>query len=396
MAIDINREIAFTLKEYTHTYNTLLKQYLMNHEDFDEKQFVEIEIDFYNLCYDNSNLTKSHYEDRYVYSINGGNCEILIPKIYDSLITFKEQDDGWDLELALKYKATFTKILKFLKDNKKLLSNINTKRYNTLLNSAETSEVKELLIQIFYKKMSIFNVINYINEKTTNETHDIFINEFNFCYGFISCEFMFHVNEDDIKEAIEKFENSLEFIYVDEEELSRINSFIRVINNQKTVFNVTGLSSEKKENSEKIIYLNNLMIDYQNGFFANEIEGFENISHLRSVYNYINKKNNLSNTIEKPKLSLEEINPYPKIFKNYTAYTIFKKLQEEFGNTNENLSNYSFVFHKMTYEDLIHFDLKQQSYFSFLDDFDISLSRIKPLANIGKIAFRESIYFKTK
>jgi hypothetical protein len=89
-------------------------------------------------------------------------------------------------------------------------------------------------------------------------------------------------------------------------------------------------------------------------------------------------------------------NPYPKIFKDYKAFIIFKNLQEEFSNTKENLSNYSFIFHKMTYEDLIHFDLKQQSYFDLLDKFDININRIKPLCDIGKIAFRESIYTKAK
>jgi hypothetical protein len=97
------------------------------------------------------------------------------------------------------------------------------------------------------------------------------------------------------------------------------------------------------------------------------------------------------------KLSVsDEINPYPKIFKDHKAFTIFKNLQEEFSNTKENLSNYSFIFHKMTYEDLIHFDLKQQSYFDLLDKFDININRIKPLCDIGKIAFRESIYTKAK
>ncbi len=97
------------------------------------------------------------------------------------------------------------------------------------------------------------------------------------------------------------------------------------------------------------------------------------------------------------KISLtDKENPYPKIFKNHKAYTIFKNLLDEFGNTKENLSNYSFIFHKMTYEDLIHYDLKQKSYFDFLGQFDISISRIKSMNEIGKIAFRESIYFKAK
>lgn len=101
-------------------------------------------------------------------------------------------------------------------------------------------------------------------------------------------------------------------------------------------------------------------------------------------------------TNEKSNPIVNEKNPYPKIFKDYRSFTIFNNLLNEFGNTSENLSNYSFVFHKMTYEDLIHFDIKQQSFFDVLDKFDITISRIKPLSDIGKIAYRESIYAKAK
>lgn len=116
MVPDINRKISFTLKEYKEDYNILLQEYLSKHEDFEEKQFIELEIDFYNLCYSNANLIKSYYDGKYIYSVNGGHCEVLIPKIYDSLVTFKVENDGWDIELSLKYKATFEKIISFLRD----------------------------------------------------------------------------------------------------------------------------------------------------------------------------------------------------------------------------------------------------------------------------------------
>jgi hypothetical protein len=89
-------------------------------------------------------------------------------------------------------------------------------------------------------------------------------------------------------------------------------------------------------------------------------------------------------------------NPYPRIFKSAEAYEIFKRLLVEFGNTKENLSNYSYVFHKMTFENLIYCDIPQTSYFNFLADFDISIDRIKPRNEIGKIHYRESIYSKAK
>lgn len=129
-----------------------------------------------------------------------------------------------------------------------------------------------------------------------------------------------------------------------------------------------------------------------------EIEEQNKKLSIADVIKSSQKNEKIKEVIEtsKDETPKEETNPYPKIFKNHNAYSIFKKLVEEFGNTKENLSNYSFVFHKMTYEDLIHFDLKQQSYFTFLDDFDITISRIKPLQSIGKITYRESIYLKAK
>jgi hypothetical protein len=91
-----------------------------------------------------------------------------------------------------------------------------------------------------------------------------------------------------------------------------------------------------------------------------------------------------------------EVNPYPRIFKDYYSYSVFKKLYDEFGNKKECLSNYSYVFYKMTYEGLIHCDLLHKTYIEMLSDFDISIDRIKPKGDIGKIALRDSIYSGVK
>lgn len=241
---------------------------------------------------------------------------------------------------------------------------------------------------------------------------------------------MYSFDEDIILKAIETFQHKLSFVYLSEEEISKVKPWIRDIDEYKTVFNNFSFSSVEKENSTKFIHLNNLMIDYCNGFFHDPINGFENLISLKKVYEHLNKVKvnsvSISNNdnIEKRKETKVEItnisdilinndiapeqlitknkeyvnleNPYPKIFKDYYAYKLFQNLFDEFGNTKENLSNYSFVFHKMIYEDLIHFDLKQNSYFVFLDEFNINISRIKPLQQIGKIALRESIYAKSK
>ena len=97
--------------------------------------------------------------------------------------------------------------------------------------------------------------------------------------------------------------------------------------------------------------------------------------------------------VETPK---EESNPYPRIFKDKTAYSLFEKLVEEFGNTKENLSNYSFVYHRMKRDKLIFDDYQKLQFAYFLMDFNISIDRIKRIEEIGKTAYRESIYSNAK
>ena len=65
---------------------------------------------------------------------------------------------------------------------------------------------------------------------------------------------------------------------------------------------------------------------------------------------------------------------------------------EEFGNGNENLANYSFVYHRMKRDNLIFDDYQQTQFMYFLLDFDINIKRIKPKTQLGNNDLRESIY----
>jgi hypothetical protein len=89
-------------------------------------------------------------------------------------------------------------------------------------------------------------------------------------------------------------------------------------------------------------------------------------------------------------------NLYPRIFKNYYAYSVFKKLLEQFGNTKNNLANYSFVYHSMIKDKLIYHNIKQLEYYDLLADFDISINRITGVNSLGNTQFRESIYAAAK
>ena len=150
-----SRDIYFSLNEYRSNYNNLLNDFLSKHDDFDEINFIEHELDLYDLCLENATLTPYTFKGELKYAINFGNCRFIISKIYDSLVTFKKENDGWDLELALKYQVTFKKIIDFLKERKELVSNINSKKYNNLISTAKTPEVRKLLNDILYKNITI-------------------------------------------------------------------------------------------------------------------------------------------------------------------------------------------------------------------------------------------------
>ena len=78
-------------------------------------------------------------------------------------------------------------------------------------------------------------------------------------------------------------------------------------------------------------------------------------------------------------------NPYPRIFTSNKAFDKFKKLLDEFGNTKENLVNYSFVFHRMKRDGLIYDDFQKLQFTYFLLKFEINIDRIKPMKEIGKL-----------
>lgn len=97
------------------------------------------------------------------------------------------------------------------------------------------------------------------------------------------------------------------------------------------------------------------------------------------------------------KLSItDEENLYPRIFTSHKGFDKFKKLREEFGNTKQNLSNYSFVYHRMVKDKFIFEDYKQTEFVFFLLNFDINISRIKPKTQLGNNDLRESIYNSVK
>lgn len=127
--------------------------------------------------------------------------------------------------------------------------------------------------------------------------------------------------------------------------------------------------------------------EFKDVLFENEIEQLFNFEDGDSE-----KTSELHSVVSNP----IEANPYPRIFTSPKAFDKFKKLLDEFGNGDENLANYSFVYHRMVKDKFIYEDYKQTEFMYFLLNFDINIKRIKPKTQLGKTDLRESIYNSVK
>jgi len=117
---------------------------------------------------------------------------------------------------------------------------------------------------------------------------------------------------------------------------------------------------------------------------------------FKNKLRFFKEKHFIENEVNKV-VSNEDIekNPYPRIFITTKGFLKFKSLISEYGNTNENLVNYSYVFHRMIKDKLIFSDVKHLEYLCCLLEFEINIDRIKTFNQIGKKELRESIYNKS-
>lgn len=296
MVPDINRKISFTLKEYREDYNTLLLEYLSKHEDFEEKQFIELEIDFYKLCYSNANLIKSYYDGKYIYSVNGGHCEVLIPKIYDSLVTFKEENDGWDIELSLKYKATFEKIISFLKDKQNNLSKkiIITKNVDIIPSKPLNKFYPNLINDpLFYESNDYVKIKNdFIEEYQSRTSHLSGDEDFLFFEADEEFTYWEETKKEEIKNEFVKLTKKLNkdnifffgcsFENYKNNYAKRLNLFL---DNYDDTSETDFILSEKS-------FLENLIYDFENGtgdvyeFSKSDVEVYKKASYVVSMISY--------------------------------------------------------------------------------------------------------------
>ena len=187
--------------------------------------------------------------------------------------------------------------------------------------------------------------------------------------------------------------NKLENISINNDDL--ISGYYSLINQishdyDKSDFDNTDAykNEDFKRDCNEIAYLG---WDRLQEFITGEEEIYVKIS-ITDIANNIFNRNDKNGDSTSTTSEVVAENPYPRIFTTSKAFNKFKNLVEEFGNGNENLANYSFVYHRMKRDNLIFDDYQQTQFMYFLLDFDINIKRIKPKTQLGNNDLRESIY----
>jgi hypothetical protein len=403
--------ISCTLNHYKNNYNSILSIYLNEFEDNTEIFFLQNENKKYQQ-YQNSlskiekelNLTNS--KNNQVYKSIASDLKNICPDAYHKIITeLNNKSDNISIDENIfslsklkndKVIVDVTVLENHLKSSIIILKFISNKILNTNLlkdhlsidNLEEKSNSKEI-IKTF--PLTAFNLIK-LGVKS-----DIIKNNFN--------------DWLDNKGIKIDYNNGLIYTGFDVYRKKLLSLKNLSTNNLKK----NGLTDEeifnielevKKEFEDKLSSIND---DFKLEFLyksmkllSGEIEDLSNEIIKETYSNFLdNEDNNLDNQkTTDVSISLEnnpiDSNPYPRIFTSSKAYELFSNLKNEFGDTKENLANYSFVFHKMKKDKLIFDNLKQLEFINLLLSYDINIDRIKTLNQLGKTDLRESIYNRVK
>lgn len=128
----MNKEIIFSAKEYKEKYNDLLESYLLQYEDYEEIDFINIEIQRYIDFITDLEQLEIRINDTSNYQLNSGYIESLLETF--ELLDF---EDCIDYDKRDRSILSFNKIIKFLELQKQ----------NPIQTATKTKTNKSLLFE---------------------------------------------------------------------------------------------------------------------------------------------------------------------------------------------------------------------------------------------------------
>jgi hypothetical protein len=166
----MNKEIIFSAKEYKEKYNDLLQSHLLEYEDYEEIDFINIEIENYEEYIGILDELEIKINDTSDYQLNSGYIESLLETFelldFEGCIDYNKRDRSI---------LSFTKIIDFLKIKKQNPKNENNLNWNG--SQIEFIELVKALIENGNIKgtqtETIKSLSNIFNFKINNENKTI-------------------------------------------------------------------------------------------------------------------------------------------------------------------------------------------------------------------------------
>jgi hypothetical protein len=176
----MNSKIITTFKDYKLTYSNRLINHLEQYEDFDEKHFIDNELDIYKSCYITSDFklekseifrgNKKQKVDYYHLGNYEGKLNEDVLKLLEDKKAKNEMNNDRhvhyqyevDIELASKFKQSFIKIIAFLNELKNVMEKNETKE--TLKPQKETNQNENLKLSWGGSKLELSELIKSLIE----------------------------------------------------------------------------------------------------------------------------------------------------------------------------------------------------------------------------------------
>jgi hypothetical protein len=398
--------ISSTLKQYTDSYNINLSNYLSEYEDNTKAFFLQSEKANYQ-AYQNA-LAKISNQIK-MFSREELNNNLVNKSFAADLKTIN--NDAYNTIITELNQSKDSNVLSISS-----LKNYKIKIDQKLLENYIKSSVDILkFITEEYEKSINANVIEFSTEETSNDVQNLMIKtvELN-----LENLFLLGVTPDIISHSFEEWLISRKDFFVDFEDnliylgLDKYNNNLettlsllhkRLARNGMSEIEIENYSNDKRNEIKSNLDSTLLCFNDSNKpeFLLKSMQkASTQISRAKKwlidgEISLLLKGNNLNYHLDLNEQQIEspkETNPYPRIFTTTKAFNKFKNLVEEFGKGNQDLANFSFVFHRMKKDNLIFKDLKQIEYIDFLSFFEINLDRLKPISQLGNNDLRESIY----
>ena len=332
-----NNKLKFTNEEMSYKLNDITRKYMKLYKDSYSKD-EEIQ-----KVFEREKNFKKNFED--LKNINGE----LNNKLEKNIFELKSEiQNNYDInsinnKLTIKINNLSNQVKNLIYENAELKTEISLSRNKLLLQNSIEKD-KEIELYTLKKNKEIMKKIldnciliiqDYLNRNRDiiENNYDLFINEFN--------EFLLMKN-------IYLNDNGEQINYI--EKLKKINSFLNIIVTQCEILyeHFYNLSTLNKDNNEKILSLENNLLNYEKDFnrlkikeenkkIQNEIENKNNLiknleEQIKELQNDLNnEKENTKNLIEK--LNGDEFYKRKNERLNYNNRNNFNKNLQIYGNT---------------------------------------------------------------